>query len=96
MLLLVGPARQHSIFHHISDGNMHEVSVLDLLIPQAGSFNVMGQGLHRFRSLVRPASSASILYRSGQSQSGLSPCYSRAVDKVIIFFFVSDWFKWFH
>jgi len=38
-------------FIHISDGKTHEVNVLDILIPEAGSFYVMDRGYLDFRRL---------------------------------------------
>ncbi len=35
-------------FIHISDGKMHEVNVLDMLIPEAGSFYIMDRGFTDF------------------------------------------------
>jgi len=35
-------------FIHISDGKMHEVNVLDILIPEAGSFYIMDRGFTDF------------------------------------------------
>ena len=38
-------------FIHISDGKLHEVNVLDLLIPEAGAFYVMDRGYTDFERL---------------------------------------------
>ena len=38
-------------FIHISDGTLHEVNVLDLLIPEAGAFYVMDRGYTDFARL---------------------------------------------
>ena len=38
-------------FIHISDGKLHEVNVLDLLIPEAGAFDVMDRGYTAFDRL---------------------------------------------
>ncbi len=35
-------------FIHLSDGKMHEVNVLDLLIPEAGSFYIIDRGFTDF------------------------------------------------
>src|SRR5699024_4208603 len=40
-------------FIHISDAKIHEVNVLDLLIPQAGAFYVMDRGFIGFSHLAR-------------------------------------------
>jgi hypothetical protein len=38
-------------FIHISDGKMHEVNILDQLIPEAGAFYVMDRGYLDFTRL---------------------------------------------
>jgi hypothetical protein len=38
-------------FIHISDGKMHEVKVLDILVPEAGSFYIMDRGFTDFARL---------------------------------------------
>jgi Domain of unknown function (DUF4372) len=40
-------------FIHISDGKMHEVNVLDILIPEAGNFYIMDRGFTDFTRLYR-------------------------------------------
>ncbi len=40
-------------FIHISDGKMHEVHVLDILVPEAGSFYIMDRGFTDFTRLYR-------------------------------------------
>jgi hypothetical protein len=60
-----------STFIHITDGKMHDVNVLDILIPEAGSFYIMDRGFTDF-ALVHLASSAGILRHSWQIQSALS------------------------
>lgn len=40
-------------FLHITDGTVHEVNVLDLLIPEAGAFYVMDRGFIDFKRLAR-------------------------------------------
>lgn len=40
-------------FVHITDGTVHEVNVLDLLIPEAGAFYVMDRGFIDFQRLAR-------------------------------------------
>jgi hypothetical protein len=45
-----GPARQHSNFH-ISDDKMHDVNILDQLLPEPGTFYVMDRGFLDFERL---------------------------------------------
>jgi len=39
------------IFMHISDGKMHDVNALDLLIPETGAFYIMDRGYLDFKRL---------------------------------------------
>jgi len=39
------------IFIHISDGKLHDVNVLDLLIPEPGAFYIMDRGYVDFEHL---------------------------------------------
>ncbi len=53
-------------FIHISDGELHDVNVLDLLIPEAGTFYVMDRGYLDFERL----------YRLHPVGSGRRPCFA--------------------
>jgi hypothetical protein len=46
-----GSAGRHPAFIHISDGNLHDVNVLDLLAFEAGAFDVMDRGYVDFARL---------------------------------------------
>jgi len=68
-------------FIHISDGKMHEVNVLDLLIPEAGSFYIMDRGFTDFaRWFVLHQAQAFFIVR-GKANLACRRVYSRAVDK---------------
>ena len=68
-------------FLHISDGKMHEVNVLDLLIPEAGSFYIMDRGFTDFaRWFVLHQAQAFFIVR-GKANLACRRVYSRAVDK---------------
>jgi len=68
-------------FIHISDGKMHEVNVLDLLIPEAGSFYIMDRGFTDFaRWFVLHQAQAFFIIR-GKANLACRRVYSRAVDK---------------
>ena len=51
-------ARQHPSFVHISNGKLHDVHALDLLIPEAGAIYVMDRGYIDFARLY-------VLHRAG-------------------------------
>jgi hypothetical protein len=68
-------------FVHISDGKMHEVNVLDLLIPEAGSFYIMDRGFTDFaRWFVLHQAQAFFIIR-GKVNLACRRLYSRTVDK---------------
>jgi hypothetical protein len=68
-------------FVHISDGKMHEVKVLDILIPEAGSFYIMDRGFTDFaRWFVLHQAQAFFIIRA-KSNLTWRRLYSRAVDK---------------
>ena len=47
------PTRRGAVptFTHISDGKLHDVNLLDLLIPEPGAFYVMDRGYLDFERL---------------------------------------------
>ena len=47
-------------FIHISDGKLHDVNVLDILLVEAGSFYIMDRGYLGLRAAVRDASGRSL------------------------------------
>ena len=68
-------------FIHISDGKMHEVNVLDILILEVGSFYIMDRGFTEFaRWLVMHQAQAFFITRA-KSNLLFRRVYSRSVDK---------------
>ena len=68
-------------FIHISDGKVHEINVLDILIPEAGSFYIMDRGFTDFaRWFVLHQAQAFFVIR-GKSNLIFRRVYSRSVDK---------------
>jgi hypothetical protein len=68
-------------FIHISDGKMHEVNVLDILIPEAGSFYIMDRGFTDFARWFTLHQSQAFFVIRGKSNLLCRRVYSRAVDK---------------
>jgi len=68
-------------FIHISDGKMHEVNVLDILILEAGSFYIMDRGFTDFTRLYRMHLGQSFFVIRGKANLACRRVYSRAVDK---------------
>jgi hypothetical protein len=68
-------------FIHISDGKMHEVNVLDILVPEAGSFYIMDRGFTDFTRLYRMHQAQSFFVIRGKANLACRRVYSRTVDK---------------
>ena len=68
-------------FIRVTDGSVHDVNVLDQILPEAGAFYVMDRGYVDFERLyVFPLSSAFFVVRTKQNIR-LQRRYSRPVDK---------------
>ena len=68
-------------FIHISDGKMHEVNVLDILIPEAGSFYVMDRGFTDFARLFVLHQRQAFFVIRGKSNLAFRRISSHPVDK---------------
>ncbi len=68
-------------FIHISDGKMHEVNILDQLLPEAGAFYVMDRGYLDFKRLYRLHAAGSFFVTRGKSNLKAQRRYSRPVDR---------------
>jgi hypothetical protein len=68
-------------FIHISDGKMHEVNVLDILIPEAGSFYIMDRGFTDFARWFTLHQAQAFFVIRGKSNLLCHRIYSRTVDK---------------
>ena len=68
-------------FIHISDGKMHEVNVLDILIPEAGSFYIMDRGFLDFARLYRLQQASAFFVIRAKCNMVCRRVYSHAVDK---------------
>ena len=68
-------------FIHITDGKMHEVNVLDILIPEAGSFYIMDRGFTDFARWFTLHQAQAFFIIRGKSNLLCRRVYSRAVDK---------------
>jgi hypothetical protein len=70
-------------FIHISDGKLHEVSVLDQLLPEAGAFYIMDRGFLDFERLYRFHQAGSFFVTRAKSNTRLQRRYSHRVDRRI-------------
>ncbi len=68
-------------FIEITDGNIHEVNILDILIPEAGSFYIMDRGYLDFKRLYAIHQANAFFIVRAKSNLRYRRLYSRAVDK---------------
>ncbi len=68
-------------FIHISDGKMHDVNVLDLLIPEPAAFYVMDRGYIDFQRLYNLHQGLAFFVTRAKSNLQCRRLYSRSVDK---------------
>jgi len=68
-------------FIHISDGKLHDVNVLDLLMPEPGAFYVMDRGYLDFARLYALHQAGSFFVTRLKSNSQFRRLYSRPVDR---------------
>lgn len=68
-------------FIHISDGKLHDVNVLDLLIPEAGAFYIMDRGYLDFKRLYTLAQTGAFFVTRAKSNMNARRLYSASVDR---------------
>jgi hypothetical protein len=68
-------------FIHISDGKLHEVSILDQLVPEPGAFYIMDRGFLDFARLYRVHQAGSFFVTRAKSNTKAERRYSRPVDR---------------
>jgi hypothetical protein len=68
-------------FLHISDGKLHDVNVLDLLVPEPGAFYVMDRGYLDFERLHRLHEAGSFFVTRAKSNLNAQRRYSHPVDR---------------
>jgi hypothetical protein len=68
-------------FIHVSDGRLHDVNVLDLLIPEPGAFYVMDRGYLDFERLHTLHCAGSFFVTRAKSNLDAQRVYSRACDR---------------
>ena len=68
-------------FIHISDGKLHDVNVLDMLIPEPGAFYVMDRGYLDFERLYTLHQAGSFFVTRAKSNTKFKRLYSRPVDR---------------
>ena len=68
-------------FIHVSDGKMHDVLVLDLLVPEAGAFYIMDRGYTDFARLYMLNLGAAFFVIRARSDLKFRRLYSHPIDK---------------
>lgn len=68
-------------FIHISDGRLHDVNVLDVLITEPGAFYIMDRGYLDFDRLYTLHQAGSFFVTRTKSNTQLKRLYSRPVDR---------------
>jgi transposase len=68
-------------FLHISDGKLHDVNVLDLLLPEPGAFYIMDRGYIDFERLYRLHAAGSFFVTRAKSNLKAQRRYSHLVDR---------------
>jgi IS4 transposase len=68
-------------FIHISDGKLHDVNILDQLIPEAGAFYVMDRGYIDFARLYRLQQAGSFFVTRAKKNLDAQRRYSHPVDR---------------
>ena len=68
-------------FIHISDGKLHDVNILDQLIPEAGAFYVMDRGYIDFARLHRLHQAGSFFVTRAKKNMDAQRRYSHPVDR---------------
>jgi hypothetical protein len=66
---------------HISDGKLHEVNILDQLLPEPGAFYIMDRGFLDFERLYRFHEAGSFFVTRGKSNLKVQRRYSHPVDR---------------
>jgi hypothetical protein len=68
-------------FIHISDGKLHDVNVLDILVPQPGAFYIMDRGYVDFARLYALHQAQTYFVTRAKRRMQFQRRYSRPVDK---------------
>jgi hypothetical protein len=68
-------------FIHISDGKLHDVNILDQLIPEAGAFYVMDRGYIDFQRLYRLHQAGSFFVTRAKRNMDAQRRYSQPTDR---------------
>jgi len=68
-------------FVELTDGKVHDVNILDLIVPEAGSFYVMDRAYLHYQRLYRIAQACAFFVTRARCSFRFRRLYSRPVDK---------------
>ena len=68
-------------FLHISDGKLHDVKVLERLVPEAGAFYILDRGYHDFEQLYRLHQHGAFFVTRARRNTQFRRCNGAAVDQ---------------
>lgn len=68
-------------FIHISDGKLHDVNVLDILVPEVGAFYIMDRAYLDFERLFNLDQAGAFFVLRAKSNTKYQRRYSRTIDK---------------
>ena len=71
-------------FIHISGGKMHEVNILDQLLPEPGAFYIRDRGFLDFERLYRFHEAGSFFVTRGKSNLKAQRRYSHPIDRATV------------
>ena len=77
----LGPVNKYPTFISVTDGKVHDVNILDEILPEAGAFYVMDRGYVDFQRLYIFTLSAAFFVMRTKSNVLLQRRYSHSVDK---------------
>lgn len=69
-------------FIHISDGKLHDVNILDILIPEPGAFYIMDRGYLDFTRLYTITRGLAFFVTRAKSNFQFQRIYSHPIDKI--------------
>jgi len=69
-------------FIHISDGKLHDVNILDILIPEPGAFYIMDRGYLDFSRLYTMTRGLAFFVTRAKSNFQFQRVYSHPIDKI--------------
>ena len=78
---LIGSSRGYPDLHWITDGKVHDVNVLDHLIPEPGAIYVMDRAYLDFQRLYHLHQRSAVFVTRSKTNTKLRRLYSHAVDK---------------